>query len=61
MEISVTSKTKEPKSFVASDVVGLRSQRSHANYCNPCNLEQYFTLILLISARNIKREIKSLC
>ena len=46
--------------FIALGVVAFRLQRSHTNYCNPCNLEDQFTLILLISTRNIKRKIKIL-
>ena len=46
--------------IIASGVVAIRSQRSHTNYCNPSNLGHQFILILLISSRNIKREIKIL-
>ena len=46
--------------FIASGVIAFRSQRSHTNYCNPSNLEHQFTLILLISTRNIMRKIKIL-
>ena len=43
-----------------SDLVAFRLQRIHANYCNPFNLGHQFTLILLISTRHIKLEIKIL-
>ena len=46
--------------IIASGVVAFRSQRSHTNYCNPSNMEHHFTLILLISIRNIMRKIKIL-
>ena len=46
--------------FIALGVVTFRLQSSHANFCNPSNLGQQYTLILLISTRNIMREIKIL-
>ena len=46
--------------FIASGVIAFRSQRSHTNYCNSSNMEHQFTLILLISTRNVMREIKIL-
>ena len=47
---------KGPSNQSRPGVVALLSPRSHANYCNPSNLEQHFTLILLIFTRNIISE-----
>ena len=52
---------KGPNSFIALGIVAYRSQCSNVNYyCTPSNLGHQFNLILLISTRNIKREIEIL-